>query len=355
MSMLSENGIGQIMDLTPIQNAIDQTQSSGTISFENLVRRLIQGDLSFNLSEVTQTVMKIIMGDIYEQRSVWIAICIVGIISAVLRVICDSFENHQIADTGYYSMFLILSALMIKSFSIAGAIADATITNLNDFMKVMIPAFALSVGMASGETGVTGFYGVAMLFISIIMNVILRIVLPMIKIYVVLGLVNHISGGNYLKQLTTLIKDMIGFTLKTLIGLAIGMNMIQGMISPVIDTVKRGAVSKAVSMIPGVGGVTNSIMETVVGSAILIKNGVGIAGLLVMLLLCLRPLLQLSAVYIMYQMVTVILSPVAHKNMTESLVAISESIKLLIRAVFASLMLFEITIAIAIMSTSRIM
>lgn len=351
--MVSQNEILSQFDLSSIQRVINQTQETNQISFLDLVKNLIRGDINYNFDLIISTVLQSFLGEVNENKMLLVSVCMVGIVSAVLRVICGAFENHQIADTGYYSMYLVLSALLMKSFSVTSEVADQTITNLTEFMQVLLPAFALSVGMSSGQTGAAGFYGVALFLITLILKVILQIILPMIKIYVILCLVNHMSGGEYFKQLTVLLKKFIGFLLKTLLGVSIGLNMVQGMIAPVIDSVKRGVVSKAVSAIPGFGSITNSVMETVVGSAILIKNGIGVAGLLVLGLICLRPVIQLCAFYLMYQLTAVILSPIAQKDMTESLVEIGESSRLLLKAVLTSLMLFVITIAIAVISTNK--
>jgi len=50
-----------------------------------------------------------------------------------------------------------------------------------------------------------------------------------------------------------------------------------------------------------VGGIVADAAETVLAGAMLVRNGIGVAGLLAVLAVCLIPILQLGAHYLMFK------------------------------------------------------
>ncbi len=76
----------------------------------------------------------------------------------------------------------------------------------------------------------------------------------------VTNLINNVTEGNLLTKVMELIKTAVEWILKALMSLVIGINIIQSMISPIVDTVKTSSFGKAASMIPGVGGVPYALL-----------------------------------------------------------------------------------------------
>lgn len=102
--------------------------------------------------------------------------------------------------------------------------------------------------------------------------------LPCIEIYILLVLVNHLSGEKRLGHLAELLSMLVGWSLKALLALVCGFHMVQGLISPAADAFRTMSVSRGIEAIPGVGDAGSSATELVLGSAMLIKNGIGAGG-----------------------------------------------------------------------------
>ena len=100
--------------------------------------------------------------------------------------------------------------------------------------------------------------------------------------HVILVFINHLTREEYLSQLAELTEKAAGWALKSILAVVIGFNTIQGILSPVIDALKSTAFSRAVRAVPGIGSVAGSVTDVLLGSAVLIKNGIGAAALVVM-------------------------------------------------------------------------
>ena len=99
-------------------------------------------------------------------------------------------------------------------------------------------------------------------------------------------------------------------------------------------------------MIPGIGDAGSSVTDMVLGSAMLIKNGIGAAALVVLILLCMVPLIKLAVIMLVYYVLAAILQPVSDERITECLLGMGNGVKLLFQAAFTVLALFLLTIAL---------
>ena len=117
--------------------------------------------------------------------------------------------------------------------------------------------------------------------------------------------------------------------------------------NPAADAFRASSVSKGIEMVPGVGDVGGSVTDLVLGSAMLIKNGVGAAALAVLILLCLVPLAKLGVIMAAYYLLAAILQPVSEERITGCLTGMGHAVRLLFQTVFTVLVLFLLTIALA--------
>lgn len=94
-----------------------------------------------------------------------------------------------------------------------------------------------------------------------------------------------------------------------------------------------------------IGNTFSSVTETVMGTAILLKNAVGVSGLLIILFICLTPMVRLLVCTILYKLVGAIVQPVSDKRVAECVSCVGDGIALLLKAVGMTGFVFLITLA----------
>ena len=95
------------------------------------------------------------------------------------------------------------------------------------------------------------FYNLVLILIYLVEVLILKFLLPMIHVYIMVQVMNYMLGEDLLTELGELLKKLILWILKTLLALVVGINVVQGLLGPAIDGLKRSAVTKTVEAIPG--------------------------------------------------------------------------------------------------------
>jgi stage III sporulation protein AE len=207
-----------------------------------------------------------------------------------------------------------------------------------------------SMGMVQSATV---FYQFILVLIWAIQYVLVYGLLPLANGYVFLVLVNYIAKEDVLMKMAELFHRFIGWTLKAMIGLVVGFNVIQGMVAPAMDSFQTAVLNKTMSAVPGVGNAAGAITELLVGSGALIKNGLGAAGLLVILYICLSPMIKILVFTGAYRLVGACMQPVADRRILGGVNGVAEGGTLLFRMMFTAALLLLLTIAILAVATGR--
>ena len=125
--------------------------------------------------------------------------------------------------------------------------------------------------------------------------------------------------------------------------------MVRGAIAPIADGISlRTAKYLTRTIIPIAGGMFADTLEVVVGGSLLIKNAVGIFGLVMILCLVAAPLIKVVAMVFIYKLVGAVLEPLCDKRMVQSLEIMESSLILVIIALATVALMFFLAITILV-------
>lgn len=336
-----------------IQNVInDLLAEPGTMNFKKYVSDLSTGDQGFSISGIANKLMDTLFGEFASNKAVILQLIIISVIAAIFTNFANIFQNNQVSETAFYVTYLMLFSILTSSFYFATSIASTVLHGLLDFMKVLIPTYMLSIAVSAGAKTSLVYYESTLFLFSLIDFMLIRIVLPMINVYFVLTLANYISKEDMLSKLTELIEMIVQWILKSLLAIVIGLNAIQGLIIPMADHVKNSAIIKSTTVIPGVGNAINTVSETLLGAGVVVKNSIGVGGLIVIIVICAIPILKLAFFVIIYKFGAAIVQPISDKRIIGCISVASNAAKLLLTTVFVAVLLFMISIALVAASTN---
>ncbi|MBO5167324.1 MAG: stage III sporulation protein AE [Lachnospiraceae bacterium] len=322
-------------------------------SLSEMFSLILSGDVWGGISYAVQTAVNGVISDFSSIKEIFIWIMVLGIAAAVISHFIEIFDNHQIADIGFYFTYLLMSVLLLKCFTETAKVAADTMGDIVNFITAFIPAYFLSVGMATGSVTATAGYQIVLLLIYLVENVLLTLVLPLINSYILLTMINGLWAEERLTLLVEGMDKAIRFLLKMLLGLVTGLSVLQSMITPAIDSVKATALQKAVAAIPGVGNAADGVVDIMLGSAVLIKNSIGIVLLLLLLAFAAAPLLKILVVAFLLKAAAAFLGMVSDKRITTCTDRVGNGGQLLFKTVGTSVLLFLITISVASYTTNR--
>lgn len=341
----------ETMDFTDVDRMMEELFPQETMGFADAVRQIMLGNTDAGREAMKEMLWERMLGAWEVNRKSILYLILLAIAAAVFIGFSDIFQTRQVSQISFYMIYLLVIGICLTSFQAASEWMANGVHTLTGFMKVLYPVYFAAVTVAKGSVSSLAFYHLAIILIVVIEELLLHLIVPGIHMYVIIRVMNSLQSEDYLSKFAELLETAIGWGLKTLMGGMIGLNVIQGMLGPAIDTVKRSAVTRGMEMVPGVGDLLGGTAEVALGTAVLIKNSIGIVGMFLCLVLCLAPLLQLAVITLGYKLAAALVQPVSDKRITECIGGVGEGCRMLMNCIFVTGILFLVTVAIVTYTT----
>lgn len=348
----TESSLLEAFDFDEVEDSLAVMFPEQKTSFSEIVTMLTSGDLD----GVGELFIKYLSDQVfyefrYNRRNL-VYMLLIALAAAVFTNFAGAFRSRQVSELSFYVLYMLLIALCLTAFRVAAAGVEERLGALTDFMQVLCPSYFLAVALASGSVTAMFFYNVVLFLIYLAEVVVVRFLLPLINVYLMVRVLGNLTGENALSELAELLQKLVSWILKTLVTCIIGVNVVQGLLAPAIDTLKRSALTRTAEALPWIGNAVGGVAEVVLGTAVLIKNGIGMAGALIAVILCAVPILQMLILAFLYKLASALVQPVSDKRITDCIGSVSEGYELLVRVLFSSGLLFLLTIAVVAASTT---
>ena len=111
----------------------------------------------------------------------------------------------------------------------------------------------------------------------------------------------------------------------------VGIISLEGTLSSSVDGLTAKTTKAVVSSaIPVVGKILGDAVDTVLGCGIILKNAVGVVGIIVIISICIIPVLKLTILTISYYLASAICEPIADEKIVSLLSQMGETFKILL-------------------------
>lgn len=333
-------------DFGEIQNILDTNLKKSEFSFWGMVEKFTSGQEAWNFSEILPEIKKVINEEIGKNKTLWLQCFSIAIAVSFFSNFSLVFKNNQVGETGFFIGYLMLYTMLFSTYYGIFRMVGQTIETLLLFMKALFPVYFLTVAAANGAGAASVMYQNVLLIIGGVELIMEKIFLPFLEIYFVLSMVNYVSKEEKLSKLVECLESFIKWGLKGLVGLVLGLHTVEGLLLPALEEVKRNTVLKTGGAIPVVGDTFTGVAETALSVAKLLKNAVGVTGILGVIALCALPVLKLCLYAFIFKLGSGVLEPVGEKRICKCFQAASSTACLLLYLEFAGILLFCITILI---------
>lgn len=346
-----ENELFAEFDFSEIDRMLEEIFPGEKLGFLQMVTQLISGDVDGSFNLVKEFIWNQLAFELSNSKSGLIHILILVIVAAVFANFSSVFKSKQVSEIGFSMMYMFLLTICLSNFQILIQSVAENLQKLMNFMEILGPVYFLAVGMAKGSMTSVAFYEMILILIFLVELLILNFLLPLVKIYFIVKILGEFSLEIPLSKFAEFLEMLVNWTLKTLTASIVGINVIQGLLMPAIDSVKRSVLLKGGESIPMIGDFLGGSAEIVLGTAVLIKNGIGIVGMLICFLVCVPPLIQMGITAILYQLVSAVAQPISDKRMVNCIGSVADGSKMLLKITITIGVLFLITIAVVAATT----
>lgn len=334
------------MELEKMQEAVNELLGEETFSVKESIKKALSGEEPFSAEHFGEIGKAFLYQQLLPDKKILVQVILLVLAASLFSNFTGMFGKGETGGISFYMVYLFLLTILMKSFGQMSRIISSGLEDFVFFMKALMPSYFLAVTAAGGVASAMIFYNMVLAVIYVIQVILLKLVVPGIHLFVLFQLVNYLHKEDILSKMAEFFKTILEWTLHTCVAVLVGMQVIQNMISPAVDSLKRDVIGKTATAIPAVGNAIDGVTEVALGTAVLIRNCIGVVGILVLLLLGLPPIIRLGVTTLIYKLLAAVVQPVADKRMTGCLSTMGEGCRLLLRVLLTVELLLLITIAI---------
>lgn len=349
--------INSQMDSFNISNFIDETNKYSNdilkdIDIQELLNNAIKGELDTN--QLLKNIFPLLGTEIKEALKVMGSILIIVLIHSVLKSISDNLNNKSVAQITYYVQYILIATVIMTNFSSIVTLTKEAVGNMISFIQLLFPLL-MTLMLASGSVVSVNLVQPIILFIiNLISNIFQSIIIPIILVGTALAIVSKISDRIQIDKLSKFLKSSSVWVIGILLTIFVGVLSIEGTLGSSVDGITAKTAKAAVSsFIPVVGKVLGDAVDTVIGCSAILKNAIGIVGVIVLIAICITPILKLAIITIIYHLTAALCEPIADSKIVSLITQMADTFKILL-AILCSIsvmLIIGITLVINISNT----
>ena len=219
----------------------------------------------------------------------------------------------------------------MSNFADIISMVKTSVENLVSFSNTLIPILITLVLTTGNIVSANLLQPILLFIITFIGNFIINIIIPVLLASTALGIVSKISDYIQLDKLSKFFKSSIVWVLGVVLTLFVSLVSVEGSLSSSVDGVTAKTAKAAVSsFIPVVGKILGDAVDTVIGCTSILKNAVGIVGVIVILGICITPIIKLLLLMTTYYIGSAICQPIADEKIVKLLEQMGDTFKVLL-------------------------
>lgn len=343
------------LDLSDFQSFLDslsdrQKELLGTNSVKQLIKNITSGDLSsLDIKSYLAEICSVFFADLKVLLPMLVTILVISVLGSIMKGLNSGFLDKQTSEIIYFVCYAAVVIVLLTSIVPLMQSAKNAVNAVKSFAEIIFPVLLTLIVAMGGGVSAGVFQPAMAIFSTGIVFIISSVVFPFFIAATVFAVVGNLSENVKLSGLTSFFKSSAEWLLGWIFGLFLTFLTIKGITGSAIDNMSVSAAKFALSSyVPVLGGYLSEGFDLVLASCVLIKNAVGVTGVLFLLSVILFPILKIC-VFVMGLRLTAALSePMGDSRISALLNSVSKSMTLLISALAGLGFVFFILVMLVI-------
>lgn len=297
------------------------------IDINEILNDAIKGEV--DNSTLLKKILNILGKEVTTNIKSLVSILAIILIHSILKSISESLENNNISKLIYYVQYILIVTVIMSNFTDIIKLVQDTTGNLIGFMNALVPLL-ITLMMYTGSITTSSVVEPIILFmINFIGNIIQNLIIPFVLVLTSLVIISKISDKVHIDKLSKFFKSGIVWFLGVVLTVFVGVVSLEGTLSSSVDGITAKTTKAVVSSaIPVVGKILGDAVDTVLGCGIVLKNAVGLVGVVIVIGICIMPILKLFVLSVSYKLLSTVVQPIANEKIIDLLEQIGDIFKI---------------------------
>lgn len=310
----------------------------------------VKGEKEISIKEWMLGLLKYLFHELVANGKLLGTLIMLTIFSALLQSLQSAFSKSSVSKIADAVVYMVLIIFALNSFYVVMTYARETIQTMVDFILALLPILLALIATGGGVVSVAFFHPIIIFLMNtsgLLMN---YIVLPLLLLATILSIVSTMSDQYKVTKLSKLLQNVSVGIIGIFLTIFLGVLSVQGTATAVADGIAvKTAKFVTGNFIPVVGRMFTEAADTVISASGLLKNTVGIIGLVILCLIVAFPAIQIFCIAFIYKFAAAVLQPVGGGAIIQCLDIIGRSIIYVFAclAIVSFMFFLSITIIIA--------
>lgn len=313
----------------------------------------IKNDQSFSIKSIMMGFLQFLFHEIILNGKLLGLLLMLTLFSIILQTMHSAFENSSISKIAYFVVYIVLIYISLNSFFLAFSYTKEAIDAMSSFMIALIPLVLGLMATFGNFISVSFFHPIILFLINMSGVIVSNFILPLLFLSALLLVVSSLNENYQVTHLANLFKTISLGVLGAFLTIFLGVMSVQGTASAIQDGVAmKTAKFITGNFIPVVGRTFTDAADTILSASLILKNGIGIVGVLIVGFIALFPALKIFAIALIYKIAAAVLQPIGDGPVINSLNIISKYIVFILACLLAVSFMFFLAIVIIVVASN---
>ena len=334
---LNSNVITELdkIDFTELNKVVDEfnEKKSNIFAIENIknkVYSIISGENALKYENVIASIFSNLVELVLKYLPLLSIIIAIGVISNLLNGVKSKFNEKSTGDLISLVCFLAVAVIIIGIISNLAENTGKSIGSMVTQMNIIFPIL-LSLMVGLGSTASVGvFQPIVAIMSTYVADFFNFFIVPLFMFSFVFSIISNISSNIKLDKFSSFISSLFKWSVGLVFTLFFAVFSIQGISAGSFDSISIRTTKYTIkSYVPVMGGYLSDGMDLILSSTVLIKNSIGLVGILLIISTILSPILEIVVCSLMLKLVSAVLQPLGNNKTSTFLGEVSKSITML--------------------------
>ena len=350
-----EKNVDENLNDIDFSELIDFEKNLGSNVYEGgvtqLIKDILSGKYSGGFADTFNMLINMLGTSVKGFIPLLVTLIAVSIIFSIVNGLTSCFMSKSTTEIIHFVCYSAIIVLLMTEVTFLISDSVKAIQNMAKFMEIIFPIM-LTLVTALGGIATTATYSPMMTVLSVgVTKIISNIVLPCFIATMALSIVGFISKDIKLNKLTKFFKSAGEVIIGVVFGLFTTFITTNGISGAITDNISIKSAKFAISSyVPVLGGYLSDGLDLAVASVMLVKNAVGVGGVILMLSIILSPVIKILVFSLGLKLVAGIIEPIGNKRMSEIVYAISKNLTLLVIAMLGMAFMFFIMMILILLT-----
>ncbi len=314
---------------------------------KDIFGQVVAGKLELSAPDILRGGLKLLLGEVYQNMKLLSLVLAASVLCSYLTGAKAGFGERGVTQAAYYACYLIIAGVAATAFYHTADCVNHAVSNMARFMEMLVPVVITTLVTGGAIVSASVFEPILMAVVGVGVKVIQMGFIPVVMVSTAMSIAGGSSKQFKIQKLIKFMNQCVKWGLSVMLTVFVAVSGLQGIASGGVDGISIKLTKfAAANLIPVVGGILAESVETVMNCSVVIKNSVGVFGILCLIVIGAIPLLKVASILIVFRLTAAVAEPISDGKIVTCLSELANAVAVLFSMLAAVAVMFIVVLTV---------